>query len=121
MGLPAPPAGGGAASRARPALRKRPRARARDELGGAGGRHRPHPGRGGADMVRREIVGAHYGLRDWIAQRVTAVIMLVYTAVILSAIAGLPQMDYYQWKVLWRAPVVQYATVLFMASLLIHA
>ena len=72
-------------------------------------------------MVKREAVGAHYGLRDWLAQRITAVIMVVYTAVILSAIAGLPRMDYWQWKVLWQTPVVKYATVLFIVSLLFHA
>ena len=72
-------------------------------------------------MVKREVVGAHYGLRDWIAQRVTAVIMAVYTALILSVVAGLPQMDYWQWKVLWQTPLVRYATVLFIASLLLHA
>ena len=72
-------------------------------------------------MVKREVVGAHYGLRDWIAQRVTAVIMVVYTALILSVVAGLPQMDYWQWKVLWQTPLVRYASVLFMASLLLHA
>lgn len=72
-------------------------------------------------MVRREVVGAHYGLRDWLAQRVTAVIMVVYTALILSVVAGLPRMDYWQWKVLWQAPVVKFATLLFMVSLLFHA
>ena len=72
-------------------------------------------------MVKREVVGAHYGLRDWIAQRVTAVIMVVYTVVILSTVAGLPRMDYYQWLVLWQTPLVRYATVLFIACLLIHA
>jgi len=72
-------------------------------------------------MVRREVVGAHYGLRDWLAQRVTAVIMVIYTVIILSMVAGLPQMDYGQWLVLWQTPLVQYATVLFIASLLIHA
>ena len=72
-------------------------------------------------MVKSEVVGAHYGLRDWLAQRVTAVIMVVYSAVILSVIAGLPKMDYWQWKVLWQTPLVRYATVLFIASLLLHA
>ena len=72
-------------------------------------------------MVRREVVGAHYGLRDWIAQRVTAVIMVVYTVVILSTVAGLPKIDYYQWLVLWQTPLIRYATVLFVVSLLIHA
>lgn len=71
--------------------------------------------------MKREVVGAHYGLRDWIAQRVTAVIMAVYTALILSVVAGLPQMDYWHWKVLWQTPLVRYASVLFMASLLLHA
>ena len=72
-------------------------------------------------MVKRLVVGAHYGLRDWLAQRVTAVIMVLYTGIILWAVAGMPQMDYGQWKLLWQAPLVRYATVLFMASLLLHA
>jgi len=72
-------------------------------------------------LVKREVVGAHYGLRDWIAQRVTAVIMVVYTVLILSVVAGLPQMDYWHWKVLWQTPLVRYASVLFMACLLLHA
>jgi len=72
-------------------------------------------------MVNREVVGAHYGLRDWLAQRVTAVIMVVYTVLILSAIAGLSPMDYWQWKVLWQNTLVRYATVLCMVSLLLHA
>ena len=72
-------------------------------------------------MVKRQVVGAHYGLRDWLAQRVTAVIMVVYTVIILSTVAALPRMDYWQWKVLWQTPLVRVATVLFMASLLVHA
>ena len=72
-------------------------------------------------MVNREVVGAHYGLRDWLAQRVTAVIMVIYTVVILSAIAGVWPLDYWQWKVLWQNTLVRYATVLCMASLLYHA
>ncbi|MEP6605975.1 MAG: succinate dehydrogenase, hydrophobic membrane anchor protein, partial [Nitrosospira sp.] len=29
-------------------------------------------------MVKRIVTGAHYGLRDWLAQRVTAVVMVVF-------------------------------------------
>jgi succinate dehydrogenase / fumarate reductase, membrane anchor subunit len=72
-------------------------------------------------MVRREVVGAHYGLRDWLAQRITAVIMAVYTALILSVIFGLPKMDYWQWKVVWQTPIVKFATVLFLLALCLHA
>ena len=28
--------------------------------------------------MNRIVVGAHYGLKDWLAQRVTAVVMAVY-------------------------------------------
>jgi succinate dehydrogenase / fumarate reductase membrane anchor subunit len=72
-------------------------------------------------MVKREVVGAHYGLRDWLVQRITAVVMVVYTAVILSVIAGLPRIDYWQWKVVWQTPVVRYASVLVVICLLLHA
>ncbi len=72
-------------------------------------------------MVKREVVGAHYGLRDWLAQRVTAVIMAVYTLMLLAVLAGLPRLDYWHWKALWDLPLTRYATVLFLLSLYIHA
>ena len=43
---------------------------------------RPDPAGRGVDMVRREVVGAHYGLRDWLAQRITAVVMAVRNNVV---------------------------------------
>ncbi len=72
-------------------------------------------------MVSRQVVGAHYGLRDWLAQRVTAVVMLVYTLLIVVLLAGLPEMDFWHWKALWTRDVVRYATVLCLASLFYHA
>jgi len=32
---------------------------------------------------RRLVVGAHYGARDWLAQRVTAALMALFTVIIL--------------------------------------
>ena len=72
-------------------------------------------------MVRREVIGAHYGLRDWLAQRVTAVVMAIYTLVLLVALLGLPRLDYPHWKALWELPLMRFATVLFALSLLLHA
>ncbi len=72
-------------------------------------------------MVNRDVVGAHYGLRDWLAQRATAVVMLVYTLLLLLALVMLPKFDYWHWKALWSLPLMQYATLLFMAALLFHA
>lgn len=72
-------------------------------------------------MVKREVVGAHYGLRDWLAQRATAVVMLVYTLLVLMALVMLPKFDYWSWKALWQLPLMRYATVLFVAALMFHA
>lgn len=33
---------------------------------------------------RRVVVGAHYGLRDWLSQRVSAVLMALFTLVVLA-------------------------------------
>ena len=38
-------------------------------------------------MVARIITGAHYGLKDWLVQRITALIMAVY-AVLFTAAVG---------------------------------
>ena len=35
---------------------------------------------------RRTVVGAHYGTRDWLAQRVTAVLMALFTLVVLAQV-----------------------------------
>jgi succinate dehydrogenase / fumarate reductase membrane anchor subunit len=72
-------------------------------------------------MVNREVTGAHYGLRDWLAQRVTAVVMLVYTLLVLMALVMLPKFDYFTWKTLWQLQLMRYASVLFVAALLYHA
>ena len=72
-------------------------------------------------MVSRVVTGAHYGLRDWLGQRVTAVIMAVYT-VLLGAILLFNAPDGYgDWKALFSGRIMQLATLLFIASLLYHA
>jgi len=72
-------------------------------------------------MVNREVTGAHYGVRDWLAQRATAVIMVVYTVLFVLALATLPKFDYWHWQALWNLPLMKYATVLFFAALMFHA
>lgn len=72
-------------------------------------------------MVKREVIGAHYGLRDWLAQRVTAVVMVVYSILFLVMLVKLPQFDFPHWKAMWSAPVMRYATLLFLLCLFVHA
>ncbi len=70
--------------------------------------------------MNRVIVGAHYGLKDWLAQRVTAVVMLVYTIVFLLALGRGP-VTHASWNALFAQEWMRLATFLFVASVLIHA
>jgi succinate dehydrogenase / fumarate reductase membrane anchor subunit len=72
-------------------------------------------------MVKRIVSGAHYGVKDWLAQRFTAVIMLIYTAALLGWLAMQPPLDYHAWRALFGAAWMRYFTLLFAFSLLLHA
>ena len=39
--------------------------------------------------TNRIVVGAHYGLRDWLAQRISAVVLLIYTLLLLGAVLSI--------------------------------
>jgi succinate dehydrogenase / fumarate reductase membrane anchor subunit len=71
-------------------------------------------------MVNRVIVGAHYGLKDWLAQRVTALVMVAYTlimAVLLLATGG----GLEAWHSLMAHSFVRFITFIFVLSLCYHA
>ncbi len=75
-------------------------------------------------MVTRHAkvpVGAHYGMRDWLLQRLTAVVMAAYTVGIAGCLlAGAPD-GYAQWKAMFSGAFVRLATMLFFVALLYHA
>lgn len=72
-------------------------------------------------MVNRVAVGAHYGLKDWLLQRVSAIVMAVYS--LGFALCVLPRMPYHfeTWRALFAAPWSKIAALLFILALLIHA
>ena len=72
-------------------------------------------------MVTRVVTGAHYGLRDWLGQRVTAVIMAVYAVLIAGIVLFDAPGGHGEWKALFSGRVMQLATLLFIACLLYHA
>jgi succinate dehydrogenase / fumarate reductase membrane anchor subunit len=72
-------------------------------------------------VVNRIVVGAHYGLRDWLAQRITAAIMAVYTVIVLVVLIGGTPVTYAVWKDLFTQGWMRVATLLFAASLAWHA
>ena len=72
-------------------------------------------------MVNRIVVGAHYGLRDWLLQRISAIVMAVYSvAFLLCLLPSLP-LSFEEWHAWFANPVVKIATLLFLLSLLLHA
>jgi len=72
-------------------------------------------------MLNRVVTGAHYGLRDWIIQRVTAVIMAVYVVIILGYLLMQPMIDYNTWTFLFSSNLVRTFTLLFLLSIFNHA
>ena len=72
-------------------------------------------------MVKRVIVGAHYGLRGWLLQRMTAVVMAVYTLLILAILLVSPPRHYLAWKTLFANQAMKLATFLFLVSIFAHA
>ena len=72
-------------------------------------------------MVNRIVTGAHYGLRDWLAQRVTAMIMAVYTVVVFAVVIRNTPVKFEFWKNLFAQGWMRVATLLFAVSLAWHA
>jgi len=72
-------------------------------------------------VVTRVVTGAHYGLRDWLAQRITAVIMAVYSVIALVVVMSGKPISYAVWRDLFAQGWMRVATLLFAASLAWHA
>ena len=72
-------------------------------------------------MVNRDIVGAHYGLKDWLAQRITALVMAAYLVILLFALLVAPAVNYEFWHALFGASLMRFLTFLFIVSLAWHA
>ena len=70
---------------------------------------------------RKHLVGAHYGLADWLAQRLTAVLMIVYTLLLLGIVLWHGGLDHPTWRALFASQLFRIATFLFMVSLAYHA
>lgn len=72
-------------------------------------------------MVNRVVTGAHYGLRDWLAQRITAVVMAVYALIVAVVLLSGQPISYAVWRDLFAQGWMRVATLVFAASLAWHA
>ncbi len=71
--------------------------------------------------TNRIVTGARYGLRDWLAQRVTAVIMAIYSVIAVVVLITSKPVTYPVWREFFAQGWMRVATLLFMASLAWHA
>lgn len=60
------------------------------------------------------------GLRDWMAQRVSAVIVAVYVIFMLGFLLTHPHVEYDLWQDLFANTAMRLFTLLFLASLMWH-
>ena len=76
--------------------------------------------------TKRLVVGAHYGTFEYLAKRVTAIIMAVYTLILLIGILTMSGFTYQGWHNLFTftvvmMPIGQILASLTMISLAWHA
>lgn len=71
--------------------------------------------------VRRIVVGAHYGLRDWLAQRATAALMTVFILVVLFRIIANSTNPSVTWSEIFEEPWMKMFTFSTIVALMYHA
>ena len=70
---------------------------------------------------KRLVVGAHYGSSDWLAQRVSACVMAVYTVILLAWLFGARDFSYDGWASIFATQWMKLATFVTLLSLFYHA
>jgi succinate dehydrogenase / fumarate reductase membrane anchor subunit len=70
---------------------------------------------------RRKVVGAHYGLRDWMAQRASAVLMAVYTVILLGWFLTAHHFSYEGWASIFAIQWMKCVTFAVFCALFYHA
>ena len=70
---------------------------------------------------KRIVVGAHYGLRDWLSQRVTAGLMAIFTLVVLAqVIFSRGPIGYDKWAGIFASQWMKVLTFSTIVALLYH-
>ena len=71
--------------------------------------------------TKRIVTGAHYGLRDWLSQRVTAALMALFTlSVLLQVIFSSGPIGYNRWAGIFAAQWMKVLTFVVIISLMWH-
>lgn len=71
--------------------------------------------------TKRTIVGAHYGLRDWLSQRVTAVAMAIFSIALLVQVLLPGDGTYTWWSAIFSNNWMKQLTLIAVISIAWHA
>jgi succinate dehydrogenase / fumarate reductase membrane anchor subunit len=70
---------------------------------------------------KRIVVGAHYGLRDWLAQRVTACLMALFTVVVLAQLLLFKgPIGYDKWAGIFSSQWMKVLTFSVIVAMIYH-
>jgi len=69
---------------------------------------------------KRTVVGAHYGLRDWLSQRVTASLMALFTLAVIVQVLLPGEMGYDKWAGIFAHQWMRVLTFVVIASMGVH-
>ena len=69
---------------------------------------------------KRTVVGAHYGLRDWMAQRATALVMALFTVALIVQVLLPGPMGYDKWAGIFSRQWMKVLTFVVIVSLAYH-
>jgi succinate dehydrogenase / fumarate reductase, membrane anchor subunit len=70
---------------------------------------------------KRIVVGAHYGTRDWLAQRITAALMTLFTFLLLAqVIFSKGPIGYDKWAGIFSAQWMKVLTVTIIIAMAYH-
>jgi succinate dehydrogenase / fumarate reductase membrane anchor subunit len=72
-------------------------------------------------MVKRIVVGAHYGLRDWAVQRVTGGIIAVYSLFLAGVLLMQPALDFITWRSLFAHTWMRVPSFVCLLAVYVHA
>jgi succinate dehydrogenase / fumarate reductase membrane anchor subunit len=70
---------------------------------------------------KRIVVGAHYGMRDWLSQRVTAVLMALFTIALIAQVLFGGPLGYDRWAAIFSTQWMRLLTFVTIVALAWHA
>jgi len=72
-------------------------------------------------MVKNATSYSGSGLRDWLVQRVSAVVIAIYVVFLVSFLMTKGELNYEQWQALFSHNVMKVATIVTLLFVMLHA